>query len=723
MKELNELNVPLTFEKQLGANVNLIAWLFNRDGQLIQQVPVANNLAEFKGLNKLSPDGLRILITPEVTDQRIDVRNIKDLDRLKPYEPILKFDKDKLTLLPIPGRLIDLWQIRFCRVIGRVKKDFTIDGQLVVKPLCKARVHICEVDKIWFWLDRIPDPIILRVPDIILRPIKFKPIPNPPDPNPVFKNFINPAFVSPTVFGERFKQLTRLNVRSIEPLQSAMPSVEPQIRQQLLSKHAPTIKATLAKNFELFHPFFCNYPWIWPWLYRCDEIKTVYTDSNGRFDTSIIYWATGDKPDIYFWVEYLIEGVWTTVYRPGIPCNTFWDYACGTEVTINVTDPRVRAGCNDPLAGEQVWVRSLGSVSVRNIKQNDLDISPIQGVEWHRIGLNRQPVYGLSVADYVSPFATGLNFIIKFGSSLPNNGAKYFRWKAKKIKNADLSTYSGGVPRLLADTITKPYYVEYVDIFGNPQTTTKVHTLGPVTGTNGLFLIPPASPFNWLGETDASAVWQTADTVSAAFDSSGLDGDGLYEFTLELFDQNGNKIFHDPTIYKVPKVTNSGETENATPEFLVWDAANGTTDFHMVVRIDNTRTEGDIHDVQVGANVSGPCGFIKYTNPNAQQVRLSFQAHHDNKFATFSFNVIKGNNTESCPGDTAGFVFSATPGYSRSGDGEFVAAPFLTPAAMLGTCTKGAFAEGLYVSALHTNGYNRISDFDFSDTNAFALEP
>lgn len=719
MAELNQLSVPITFEKPLGANVNLTAWLFTRDGRLIDQAPVTNNTAEFKGLKGVNQSDLRIFVAPEVSDQRITVRTFKDLERFKPYEPVIRFEKDKLIIQPIPSKLSELWQIRFCRVIGKVKKDFTIDGHSLEKPLCKARVHICEVDKIWFWIDRIPDHVILRIPDIILKPIpkpKPFPFPFPPDPGPLFKNVVNPTNFNPIHFNPLLKAQPTLNIRTVTPLPK-LPAIDPRIKEQLQSNNVLTIKASLSKNLELFHPYFCAWPWIWPWLYRCDEIKTVYTDNNGRFDTNIIYWAGGDKPDVYFWVEYLIDGVWTTVYRPAIPCYTYWDYACGTEITINVTDPRVRAGCNETIPGEQVWVRSIGNISIRNIKQNDTDLAAVQGIPWHRIGLAK-PGW---LSDYLAPFATGLNFIVKFGSGLPNNGAKYFRWRAIKVANADLSPFSGASTHYLDDPLTKPYYIEYTDIFGDEQTLTRNHQLGPVSGTPGLFYIPPSSPFNWQGETDASATWQYADTVAASFDSNGFDGDGLYEFALELFDQNGNEIFHDPTIYKVPRLNDSGQTENAPAEFLMQHG--GIWDFKMYVRIDNSPTVCDIHDAQVNGNLSGPCGFIKYTDLAAQQVRLSFQAYHPNMFATFSFGVIKGNNTENCPGDTSGFVFSSTPGYTRSGNGEFVSTPNLRPSNMLGTCTKGAFSENLSVYGLHTNGYDRLQVFDSGDVNAFALEP
>ena len=75
--ELNDLSVPLSFEKQPASNVNLTAWLFNRDGQLIQQAPVSDNRAEFRDLGKVNSDELRLLIAPEITDQAITVKTIK----------------------------------------------------------------------------------------------------------------------------------------------------------------------------------------------------------------------------------------------------------------------------------------------------------------------------------------------------------------------------------------------------------------------------------------------------------------------------------------------------------------------------------------------------------------------------------------------------------------------------------------------------------------------
>ena len=59
-----------------------------------------------------------------------------------------------------------------------------------------------------------------------------------------------------------------------------------------------------------------------------------------------------------------------TVHHPWIACSTYWNYVCGTEITIRVSDPRV-PGCEDEpdLPGCQVVVLSLGrGIAVRQVQ-------------------------------------------------------------------------------------------------------------------------------------------------------------------------------------------------------------------------------------------------------------------------------------------------------------------------------------------------------------------
>src|SRR5262249_34125833 len=141
------------------------------------------------------------------------------------------------------------------------------------------------------------------------------------------------------------------------PLRTA--PVADEVAASFRSAATTQIRDAIKENFALLHPYFCHWPWIWPYLYRADEVAVLYTDDFGNFDGSVFF-RFGDQPDLYFWVECLIDGVWTTVYRPSIPCHTYWDYACGTEVAITVTDPRVPWACQNAIAGQAIWVKTIG---------------------------------------------------------------------------------------------------------------------------------------------------------------------------------------------------------------------------------------------------------------------------------------------------------------------------------------------------------------------------
>ena len=88
----------------------------------------------------------------------------------------------------------------------------------------------------------------------------------------------------------------------------------------------------------------------------------------GASSTTIWYPCFGDHPDLYFSVEYSIGGSWTFVYRPSIACHTWWNFVCGSSVTITVTDPRV-PGCIDGVVppGKVVVVKTIG----RNISMGE----------------------------------------------------------------------------------------------------------------------------------------------------------------------------------------------------------------------------------------------------------------------------------------------------------------------------------------------------------------
>ncbi|MGH2642970.1 MAG: hypothetical protein ACRDE2_03400, partial [Chitinophagaceae bacterium] len=428
-KKVSKLSFPVSFEKPLQQEISLVGFLFYCNGTFIQRQPVENNVLEFNlgdnatsTKNAINTSELRVFIAPASDESIQQVTSMDELENYKPYEPVLATDaKGNLTILPIPSAISQFWPFCNCRVTGKVSKWFHVGDVWVDRIVCKARVHICEIDSIWYWIYRIPDYIIAKVPEAILNPNEIVKIPVPiADPPPLFSN-ANTLF-APQPARNLFKT-TSVEEKQMEAA-AKLPELSAEIRQNLASGNLNLIRETIANNYSLLHPWFCLWPWWWRYFYRCKELAVVYTDANGRFDASVSYWCFGDTPDIYIWVEYLINGVWTTVYDPPIPCYTFWDYACGTNINIQITDPRVPGNCccDCPIPGELVWIRSIGSTSVAHINQQHVLLPPpAQNVKYDRIGLtDAAAIYDpwylpTSTGDYKRPFGGGLSLYMGFG--------------------------------------------------------------------------------------------------------------------------------------------------------------------------------------------------------------------------------------------------------------------------------------------------------------------
>lgn len=758
----NKLILPVSFETKPEEDIPLLAFIFNRSGKLIEKTAVQKNSVELD-TGGLNPKELRVFIAPSADKRIDDINTMSELKKFKPYEALLNFDAEgAVKILPIPTYLIKLWNLRICRIRGRVIKNFSIGIINQDRGICHARVHICEVDRLWFWINKIPDYIIKKIPEIVDGPVRPIPI---PDPGPELIAGLNPQPLPPREVTANIstRPLTNINVNAISETTRLTSSVTPvekslnesafsananeriaagtiasvqlpdQIKAQISSGNVSTIRKTIVDNFQLFHPWFCYVPWLWPYFYRCDEIKVVYTDLNGHFDTNYWYWWDGDQPDLYFWVEYLIDGVWTTIYKPPIPCNTYWNYICGSDITIRVTDPRVRWECNNVVDGDIVWVKTIGdAASVVHIRQTDFT-TVVQGKNFNQIGLSDVSVWASpnAVGDYRRPFGSKMGFVIQFGSGLPSNGMYYYRWSYRKIRNADLSAVTLTAPVSLhgGQALYKSYTYEYYDVFLHKHIGSKPFQLGPVSkkGNDDLFIIPPAYPSAVpVSATEASPLWDQ-NTLSVFFDSSKFS-DGLYEFFLELFDFAGNKLTTIPKeLFQVPDYNSFSPSVDATNQNLELNGAAQASAFKMVARIDNRRCEADIYKIKVnGSEVSTDCcGFVPYP-PNAS-IEVSYKAYHPENFATFGFNIQKGtcnDPTQTALTNASGMVIGNAGVYTR--DNNSIYRHTFTPAQLLGICStdgKAAFAELLNLQALATNGSSQLYLLNDSALAAFALEP
>ncbi|MDN3725086.1 hypothetical protein QRD02_11885 [Aequorivita sp. SDUM287046] len=745
--------IRVDFEQPPQVDLPLIGFLFNCKGLLLQWQYVKENFLEFNLENrsektmerKLDPEQFRLFIAPASDKKITRVKTMEQLQGFKAYEPILRLnDNHVLDILPIPERLSIFWLKCKCRVSGKVSKWFNFGNGWEDLPVCRARVHICEIDPINYWIQKIPDHIIAKIPDAILNPKFEVPIPIPdPDPFRRLERF-------PNISGQEeeniFKTQSLQQIRN-ETL-SVLPELGADIKKQLSSGNLNSIREAIVKNYALFHPWFCYWPWWWPHFYRCQELAVVETNAAGRFEKNIYYHCFGDKPDIYIWVEYMIGGVWTTVHKPPKPCNTHWNYVCGTDINIHVSDPRVAGDCccDCELIGEDVWIRTVGHTSVSHIKQtHQLLAPPGQTVPYDRIGLTDAAAAGDSfitttIDDYKRPFGGSPVLRMGFAPALPNSNVYYYRWSYRQRANADLTivgdTYNPLPPK--GGEVRKGYEYRYTDSNGDWQWAPESKKLGPfsVGPNDNLYIIPPEeptmAPFNVPAASHPHWHQQTYNMDTIHFDTTVVDDfeNGLYELKLELFDQAGNLLQNIPKAnFKTPRHDDARYSENA-PNILLENPTTSNADaFRMLIRIDNGQCEGAIYTVNVGGVPASStcCGFVKYKPEGVEaDLELSFKATHPTDFAEFSFGVIKGTCMGGSIANARGMVIDSADGYHLNTMSGVYSKSFM-PADLLGVCYeegfgKAAFAETLHILSTATDGIWRVAQ-DYHQTAAFALEP
>ncbi|MGJ7032028.1 hypothetical protein [Niabella hirudinis] len=754
MEAIKKLSLAVNYEQPPEKELSVFGFLFFCNGMLLQIQQVRNNVLEFDlskaaamraGKNGVGAEELRVFLAPATGKEAQGIKSIADLETLQPYEAILsnRNAEGQVSILPVPAAISRFWLVCRCRVTGKVSKWFRFGDQWEDRPVCRARVHICEIDPIIYWIHRIPDPVIAKIPELLLHPEEVirNPIPVP-DPLPFLRSPRATAAPQMDIFKTPSPEQLQLQVAE------KLPDLGADIRQRLLSGSLDQIRNTIVNNYELLHPWFCLWPRWWPWLYRCTERKVVYTDANGRFDASILYRCFGDRPDVYIWVEYLVNGVWTTVYDPPRPCNTYWNYNCGTELSIHITDPRVPVDCccNCPLPGDLVMIRSIGGTSVSHVNQQNGAQAPAgQSVPYNRIGLTDAAAIGdgffsTSVGDYKRPFGGTFNFYMGFGQGLPRNDIYYYRWSYRKVNAADLNPVSGSVEQI--DTPEYKYYdFIFTDSNGDQQIGHDKVKLGPFTvgSENNLYIIPPErpgqAPFN-APQTDPQWYERTHNTHTIGIDSAqlkngaALGGDGLYEFKLELFNQSGVLLTNiAKATFKVPEFDDADTSVNAPDALLAGATATTADAFKMLVRVDNSACNSAVFTVNVNGApaASDCCGFVKYQPGGLEaDLELSFLATHPNDFAVFSFGVSKGTCGAVAGAGASGMVIDGASGYVLTGG---IYRKHFTPAQLLDSCYAGgngkaAFAETLSVIAMATDGTYRQSGRDAPyRVAAFALEP
>ncbi|MEO0914810.1 MAG: hypothetical protein AAFY59_17810, partial [Pseudomonadota bacterium] len=150
---------------------DIFAYAFTREGELIDIAPVDGDAVSLP-IPEEALRGTRILFGPKMEEKP----RLVDLERLNAFEATFdpKFEE---RIVRIPDSIINLWPLCFCYVTGRVMKDG--------RPVCDARVHICEVDHT-YWINVLTDLEVLELRKDLLEIIRDpRPLPDPlPGPIP-----------------------------------------------------------------------------------------------------------------------------------------------------------------------------------------------------------------------------------------------------------------------------------------------------------------------------------------------------------------------------------------------------------------------------------------------------------------------------------------------------------------------------------------------------------
>jgi hypothetical protein len=175
------LALSVSTEQRPDFKAPLVAYVFDASGTLTQRADIAGGKVQID-LPAESAQLPRVVIAPAIKNASdSDSPGIDRLLRLGAYEPVLRQAGKLIDQIVVPGPIIDIWPFCFCWVRGRVVR--ASDN----RPVCHARVHICEVDRIPIWILRLPDREIFRLRDDLFEVLRRPPIPIPepgPDPAP-----------------------------------------------------------------------------------------------------------------------------------------------------------------------------------------------------------------------------------------------------------------------------------------------------------------------------------------------------------------------------------------------------------------------------------------------------------------------------------------------------------------------------------------------------------
>lgn len=563
------------------------------------------------------------------------------------------------------------WPWRIC-VSGHVRKLHTEAGHTEVCPVPFVKVEIFDVDREGCWWpyleplrDRLIDPRVLRVPELLKEriPFPFPPEPIPgPDPAPFDPRFdpraapaggprfaaafdaaaLNPQPLPPQAFaaqlpaGGRVGELARLAPAQAERLEQL--TLTSRLAPWLIFPRCFYSRALVCETTTDCDGYFrCCFRWF-PFHFR-----------NGRLRFDL-------RPDIVIRVTQIINGVPTVIYLDPYT-STRWNVT-NAHIDLYLDDPDIECGhgCAPQPEGTAAFFTLVGLDEVYKINQ--------------ATGRYSNLAFGGSLHNW----AYGGNLLLAgaFGAALTTGAPKrYYRLTYRK----------GGDPfrpirSPLADTrVNKLSFVSEQVALG-PQI---------VNGVPDLYEIRNMSDYYWYNP-DKLAWWNTEDVE--------LD-EGLYMVRLEVFNELGVKLTSADVDYRDGSVAPPG------PLPAMLDRCD------LLMLIDNQAPALALNVPKAG----GQCGVVAWADVPGLTIDIT-ATQSNGRLYSWALTYVKG--LLGVPG---------TLGAASNGAGlgplpislAVPAAPMT--AGLTGTC---AFALTLGAWPLVRNGYGVIHHASL--TKAIAIE-
>jgi hypothetical protein len=699
-EKMVEVRVQADFLEGESDRPQVAAYAYSKGGKLLDHQP----------LGEKGDASLRLPIGAEATAARVlvgpamDKPDLEDLLRRGAQELHLRVEPKQLEMFArfvVAPAIWRCWLLHPCLVKGTLVKRVVSGGVSLDLPVCNATVDIYEVDPLVIVIPRLPDWVIDRIRDLIVRP--FPPPPGPgPDPGPLA--------ALPRAASEHV-----MDAPTVKALQEASSSSELRFLAQTASR--PQFEQALVAQAVLIRPILC---FLYPQFVSMQKVATAHTNDCGHFQTLFFRGCHDtDVPDLYFKAHQRLFGFFdVTIYAPTpIACHTRWNYVCGTEVRLVTTNPfAITCSPCPPVIAPNRWVlfTAIGNTSLKAIRGG---------------GAPGTTAANLGLLESGAPWGGTLRPRLDFDNALRESlGVKYYQLSWRRGTSGSWTPFNAEVYRHYAHVVGS-------DLVIDP------YKLGPnhmVVGGDALELyeIPPAVPpigqwtvANAVLDTENGALDSVSHARGLAFDEAGVtvpgtvDESGLYQIKLDLYDAAGTQvdIVAAGIKYVVPDNVSLTGTIHTVAASSIAQPGGGTlvqgNSMVLTLHIDNNHTWADLGAPSTPSGTADPCcGIVTYAT--GASVSLPYTAYHPHGFATHALQLFR-SATQILPtitGPVGSFTVTRTVADMMS---------LALPAACLGNppCTTAAFAEHLEVYAMATDGWGSYLGYNAADNRAFALAP